>query len=54
VLLTLFYVLLIAWIAGVIHFFNLGAWNWLLLAGAVLLLLIRGFAPRRRWPQWPS
>ncbi len=42
-LLTLSYILLVAWLAGLIHFFNIGAWDWLLLLGAVLTLVIRGF-----------
>ncbi len=46
-LLTLFYIFLIGWIAGVIHFFNIGNWNWALLGVAILFLVIRR-ATRRR------
>ncbi len=39
-LLTLFYIFLVGWIAGVIHFFNIGRWNWALLGAAVIFLAI--------------
>ncbi len=40
-LLTLFYIFLVGWIAGVIHFFNIGRWNWALLGAALVFLAIR-------------
>jgi hypothetical protein len=52
-LLTLFHMLLVAWIAGVIHFFNIGLWNWLLLAAAIIPLAIRGVLGRHR-PHRPA
>ncbi len=39
-LLTLFYIFLLGWIAGVIHFFNIGVWNWALLGAAVIFLAV--------------
>ncbi len=38
--LILFYIFLVGWLAGVIHFFNIGKWNWALLGAAVILLAV--------------
>jgi hypothetical protein len=47
-LLTLFYIFLVGWIAGVIRFFNIGRWNWALLGMALVFLAIHIVLVKRK------
>ncbi len=47
-LMVLFYIFLVGWIAGVIRFFNIGHWNWALLGVALLFLGIHIFMLKRK------
>ena len=46
-LLALFVILLIAWILGLVGTYTIGAWLWLLLVAAVVVLIIQLATGRR-------
>ncbi len=47
-LMVLFYIFLVGWIAGVIRFFNIGHWNWALLGFALVFLGIHVVLVKRK------
>jgi hypothetical protein len=43
----IFFILLVAWILGLVGTYNIGAWLWLLLVVAIVVLVIQLFTGRR-------
>ena len=44
---TIFVILLIAWILGLIGVYTIGAFVWILLAAAIIVLIVQLFTGRR-------